>query len=69
MSAGWVAGSVRAKALARRRLGAEQTRRLASCGSLSDALRILAATAYGVNLRPDIGAIAGIGQHPQRVAQ
>ena|GEM_PF-250535 len=40
-------------ALARRRLGAEQTRRLASCGSLSDALRMLAATAYGVNLRPE----------------
>ena len=53
MSAGWVAGSVRARALARRRLGAEQTRRLASCGSLSDALRMLAATAYGVNLRPE----------------
>jgi hypothetical protein len=53
MSAGWVAGSVRARALARRRLGAEETRRLASCGSLSDALRTLAATAYGTNLRPD----------------
>jgi hypothetical protein len=53
MSAGWVAGSVRARALARRRLGAGQTRRLASCGSLSDALRMLAATAYGVNLRPE----------------
>ncbi len=52
MSAGWVAGSVRARALARRRLGAEETRRLASCGSLSDALRILAATAYGAGLRP-----------------
>jgi hypothetical protein len=53
MSAGWVAGSVRARALARRRLGAEETRRVASCGSLSDALRVLAATAYGVNLRPE----------------
>lgn len=52
MSAGWVAGSVRARALARRRLGAEETRRLASCGSLSDALRMLAATAYGAGLRP-----------------
>jgi hypothetical protein len=52
MSAGWVAGSVRARALARRRLGAEYTRRLASCGSLSDALRMLAATAYGASLRP-----------------
>ena len=52
MSAGWVAGSVRARALARRRLGAEETRRLASCSSLGDALRMLAATAYGANLRP-----------------
>ena len=53
MSAGWVAGSVRARALARRRLGAEHARRLAACGSLSDALRMLAVTAYGANLRPD----------------
>lgn len=53
MSAGWVAGSVRARALARRRLGAEYARRVASCDSLSDALRMLAATAYGTNLRPD----------------
>ncbi len=53
MSAGWVAGSVRARALARRRLGAEYTRRLASCGSLSDGLRMLAGTAYGANLRPE----------------
>ena len=53
MSAGWVAGSVRARALARRRLGAEETLRLASCGSLSDALRMLAATPYGANLRPE----------------
>ena len=53
MSAGWVAGSVRATALARRRLGAERTRQLASCGSLADALRMLAATAYGARVRPD----------------
>ena len=52
MSAGWVAGSVRARALARRRLGAEYTRQVASCGSLSEALGMLAATAYGTNLRP-----------------
>ena len=53
MSAAWVAGSVRARALGRRRLGAERTRQLASCGSLGDALRILAATAYGPNLKPE----------------
>jgi hypothetical protein len=53
MSAGWVAGSVRARGLASRRLGAEDARRLASCGSLSDALRELATTAYGTNIRPE----------------
>ncbi len=47
MSAGWVAGSVRARALARRRLGADATRRLAASPSLADALRTLAVTRYG----------------------
>ena len=47
MSAGWVAGSVRARALARRRLGAAAARQLAASGSLADALRVLAATHYG----------------------
>ena len=46
MSAGWVAGSVRAKALARRRLGAGVARQVAACGSLREALDILAGTAY-----------------------
>jgi hypothetical protein len=53
MSAGWVAGSVRARALARRRMGAEATRQLASCSSLGDALRALAATRYGANIQPE----------------
>ena len=53
MSAGWVAGSVRAKALVRRRLGAGAARRLAACGSLGDALRMLAATPYGASIRPE----------------
>jgi hypothetical protein len=53
MSAGWVAGSVRARAMARRRMGLEATRRLASCGSLNDALRMLADTHYGANIRPE----------------
>jgi len=53
MSAGWVAGSVRARALARRRVGREATRQLASCRSLGDALRLLAATRYGANVRPE----------------
>ncbi|HVB41719.1 MAG TPA: hypothetical protein VNF47_03295 [Streptosporangiaceae bacterium] len=48
MSAGWVAGSVRARALARRRIGAEGARRLAACGSLADALGMLAHTPYRI---------------------
>ena len=52
MSVAWVAGSVRARALARRRIGAGQARRLAAAGSLEDALRLLAATAYGRETRP-----------------
>ncbi|MFI5079696.1 MAG: hypothetical protein ACHQCE_01390, partial [Streptosporangiales bacterium] len=52
MSTGWVAGSVRARALARRRLGAAAARQLAASGSLADALRVLAATHYG---REDLG--------------
>jgi len=51
MSAGWVAGSVRARALARRRLGADAARQLAACGSLADAAQLLAATPYGRGLR------------------
>jgi hypothetical protein len=53
MSAGWVAGSVRARALARRRLGTEAARELASRSSLRDALQVLAATPYGANVRPE----------------
>ena len=52
MSAGWVAGSVRAKSLARRRLGADTARQVAACGSLPDAQQALDATAYGRRLRP-----------------
>ncbi len=47
MSAGWVAGSVRARALARRRLCWEATRRLAASASLAGALRELSGTPYG----------------------
>jgi hypothetical protein len=52
MSAGWVAGSVRARALARRRLGVRAAGRLAASGSLRDAQRVLAATAYARYVRP-----------------
>ena len=58
MSAGWVAGSVRSTALARRRLGADRARQLASCGSLDDALAMLAATAYGPRLHPGLSLAA-----------
>lgn len=53
MSAGWVAGSVRARALARSRMDTGIARRLAACGSLADALHLLAATPYGANIRRD----------------
>jgi len=52
MSAGWVAGSVRARALARHRMGPEAARELASCPSLEAALQVLAATPYGAQVRP-----------------
>lgn len=63
MSAGWVAGSVRARAIARRRVGADQARRLAACGSLSEALAMLAASPYrvGGSLPGDSGAPGGGG--------
>ena len=53
MSAGWVAGSVRARAMVRSRMDAGVARRLAACDSLADALRLLAATPYGTNIRHD----------------
>ncbi|GAA4077323.1 hypothetical protein [Actinomadura miaoliensis] len=46
MSAGWVAGSVRARALARRRLGPGRARMLAGCDSLTSALDMLAVSPY-----------------------
>jgi len=47
VTAGWVAGNVRAKAMARRRLGTDAARRLAASPSLLEAQRALAATSYG----------------------
>lgn len=54
MSAGWVAGCVRARALSRRRLGSDLSRRLAGSGSLDEALRSLAGTAYGDRAHPGL---------------
>lgn len=47
MSAAWVAGSVRAQALARRRLGAVGARALAATPDLDSAVRTLADSPYG----------------------
>ncbi|HEX9042545.1 MAG TPA: hypothetical protein VF838_16285 [Trebonia sp.] len=58
MSASWVAGSVRARALTKRRLGQAGARRLAASGSLDSALRELAATGYGRNARPGLNLAA-----------
>ncbi|MEV7391857.1 hypothetical protein [Streptomyces sp. NPDC091215] len=46
MSAGWVAGAVRARALAVRCPGAAGAREIAACSSLDEALRRLASTPY-----------------------
>jgi hypothetical protein len=52
MSAGWVAGSVRSQAMAHRRLGAPAARRLATAGSVAEALGELARSAYDRSGRP-----------------
>ena len=46
MGAGWVAGTVRAKAMARRALGADAARQLAASTSLGEAQRQLQATPF-----------------------
>lgn len=52
MSAGWVAGTVRARAMAHRRLGAAGARALAAAPSLPDALATLTASPYGHDVHP-----------------
>jgi len=61
VSGGWVAGSVRARAMARRCIGAGATRELAACGSLGEALQALAATPYGRERLP--GLTLSAAQH------
>jgi hypothetical protein len=51
VSAGWVAGTVRARALARRRLGAGGARTLAACPTLEEALAAVVATPYRQEVR------------------
>jgi len=52
VSAGWIAAGVRARLLLRRRLGRERARAVAESRSLGDALALLAATGYAVELEP-----------------
>jgi hypothetical protein len=61
MSGGWVAGSIRAKAMARRCIGAGAARELAACRSLEEALQALAATPYGRERLP--GRTLSAAQH------
>lgn len=51
MSVGWVAGTVRARAMTRRRLGAVAVRELAASPSVDVALLALANTPYGHDVR------------------
>jgi len=55
MSASWVAGTVRARALARRRLGAGGARALAARLTLTAAVEALADTPYGHDVHPGQG--------------
>lgn len=61
MSTRWVAGVVRAKALAGRRLGAGGSRALATSHDLPEALRALHGTPYGHDVRP--GTDLAAAQH------
>lgn len=51
MTAGWVAVSVRARAMTSRRLGRDGARRLAASASLDDAVNALARSTYGHDVR------------------
>lgn len=51
MTAAWVAGSVRARSMTRRRLGRDAVRRLAGEPSLDAALGVLVRTPYGHDVR------------------
>lgn len=52
MSAAWVAGTVRSKALARRRVGAAGARAIAASPDLAGAVAALSATPYGHDVHP-----------------
>lgn len=61
MSAGWVAGTVRARVLASRRIGVRQARLLARCDSLPAAVSMLDATGYRLPAER-MAAAAGAGE-------
>ena len=54
MGAAWVAGTVRARALLSRRVGAAAARRLAGLGSVDAVIRELGDGPYGRELRPGL---------------
>jgi hypothetical protein len=51
VGAAWVAGTVRARAIGRRRLGAAAVRELAASPSLAEAVEALAGSPYGRYVR------------------
>jgi len=61
LTAGWAAGSVRARAIARRRIGAQAARRVAASDSLETALRLLGAGPADRGARP--GQTLAAAQH------
>lgn len=63
MNVDWVAASVRARAMARRRLGRSGARRVAAAGDLPAAVAMLAGTAYD-----DVTGAAGLVQAQHRVS-
>jgi hypothetical protein len=58
MTAGWVAGTVRARAMARRLLDAGAARQVASCRSLPEAQRMLQSTPFGGAAEPGLSLAA-----------
>jgi hypothetical protein len=66
MSLAWVAGSVRAQAMARRTLGSSAIRELAAGASTEEALHTLTRSAYGHDVRP--GLTVEEAQHAVRAA-
>jgi hypothetical protein len=64
MSAGWVAGTVRARLLLRRRLGRERAVDVAACHSLRDGLALLAGSGYG----PEVHAQQDLAEAQRAVA-